>query len=214
MDYQIAPSILAADFNCLGEQIQILEKNEIELLHIDVMDGMFVPSISFGMPLIASIRKNSSLFFDVHLMVEEPVRYVEDFVKAGADSLTIHVEACQDVEDTLRKIRATGCQCGISLNPDTSVEQILPYLSEVDLVLVMSVNPGFGGQSFIEHTLEKVMMLKNIREREGYQYKIEMDGGIHPGNLIKVVEEGVDIAVAGTAVFRGDIAENIKNMRR
>jgi ribulose-phosphate 3-epimerase len=146
---QLAPSILAADFNQLGRQIKELEENKIELLHIDVMDGMFVPSISFGMPLIASIRKESSLFFDVHLMVQEPVRYIKEFAKAGADSLTVHVEACEDVEDTLRQIKAQGISCGISLNPETPVESILPYLSLVDVVLVMSVHPGFGGQKLL-----------------------------------------------------------------
>ncbi len=213
-NYQICPSILAADFNCLGEQIQILERNQIELLHIDVMDGMFVPSISFGMPLIASIRKESKLFFDVHLMVEEPARYVEEFVKAGADSITVHVEACRDVGATLDKIKSLGVECAISLNPETSAESALPYLSMVDMVLVMSVRPGFGGQKLIPESLDKVAYLAQVRDEQGLDYAIEVDGGVTHDNLDEVVSAGVDIVVAGTAVFRGDIAENVKIMRR
>lgn len=213
-NYRICPSILAADFNCLGEQIRILEENQIELLHIDVMDGMFVPSISFGMPLIASIRKNSGLFFDVHLMVQEPGRYVEEFVKAGADSITVHVEACRDVGATLEQIRSFGVECAISLNPETSAEAVLSYLPLVDMVLVMSVRPGFGGQKLIPESLEKVAYLAQVREERGLDYAIEVDGGVTHDNLGEVVAAGVDIVVAGTAVFRGDIAENVKIMRR
>ncbi len=213
-NYQVCPSILAADFNCLGEQIHILEENQIELLHIDVMDGMFVPSISFGMPLIASIRGSSRLFFDVHLMVQEPGRYVEEFVKVGADSITVHVEACRDVGATLEKIKSLGAKCAISLNPETSVEAVLPYLPMVDMVLVMSVRPGFGGQKLIPESLEKVAYLARVREEQGLDYAIEVDGGVTHGNLDEVVSAGVDIVVAGTAVFCGDIAENVKIMRR
>ena len=213
-DVQIAPSILAADFNCLGEQIQTLEENQIELLHIDVMDGMFVPSISFGMPVIASIRRESRLFFDVHLMVQEPVRYVEDFVRAGADSITVHVEACRDVKGTLEKVQSLGRKTAISLNPETPVETLLPYLPMVDMVLVMSVRPGFGGQKFMPASLDKVHRLDEMRKAQKWHYRIEIDGGITHDNLREVAAAGVDILVAGTAVFDGDIAENIKMMRR
>lgn len=213
-DFRLAPSILAADFNCLGEQIQTLEENEIEILHIDVMDGMFVPSISFGMPLIASIRKNSSLFFDVHLMVQEPDRYVEEFVKAGADSITVHVEACTDVAGTLNRIRECGLRTAISFNPETEVEELLPYLPLVDMVLVMSVRPGFGGQKFIMSSLDKVRYLDRIRNEQKLDFAIEIDGGVKRSNLEEIVTAGVDVVVAGTAVFDGDIAENVKVMRR
>jgi len=212
--FQICPSILAADFNCLGEQIQILEENQIELLHIDVMDGMFVPSISFGMPLIASIRKRSRLFFDVHLMVQEPGRYVEEFVRTGADSITVHVEACRDVGGTLEKIKALGVKCAVSLNPETPAENVLPYLPVVDMVLVMSVRPGFGGQKLIPESLDKVRYLDQVRREQNMDYLIEVDGGVTHENLDEVVNAGVDVVVAGTAVFGGDIAENIKVMRR
>lgn len=213
-DFEIAPSILAANFNCLGEQIQILEENQIEILHIDVMDGMFVPSISFGMPLIASIRKESKLFFDVHLMVEEPVRYVEAFVKAGADSITVHVEACKEVKETLEKIKSLGIKCAITLNPETPVESIDSYLPMVDMVLVMSVRPGFGGQKLIPASLDKVRYLKKVRQEQGLCYKIEIDGGVNRDNLRELVSAGVDVVVAGTAVFAGNIADNLKEMRR
>lgn len=213
-DFEIAPSILAANFNCLGEQIQILEENQIEILHIDVMDGMFVPSISFGMPVIASIRKESKLFFDVHLMVEEPNRYVEAFVKAGADSLTVHVEACKEVKETLEKIKSLGIKCAVTLNPETPVESLDSYLPMVDMVLVMSVKPGFGGQKLIPESLDKVRYLKRMRQERGLCYKIEIDGGVNRDNLREIVSAGVDVVVAGTAVFAGNIADNLKEMRR
>lgn len=210
---QLAPSILAADFNHLGRQIQQLEQNQIKLLHIDVMDGVFVPSISFGMPLITSIRKESRLFFDVHLMVQEPIRYIKEFAEAGADLLTVHVEACKDVTETLKQVKMQNLKCGISLNPETSIERVLPYLDLADLVLVMSVHPGFGGQKLIPETLDKVRILKELRKDKGYHYQIEIDGGVHQGNLQAVVSAGVDIIVAGTAVFSGDIAENARKIK-
>lgn len=210
---RLAPSILAADFNRLGNQIQQIEQNGIELLHIDVMDGMFVPSISFGMPLIASIRKESRLFFDVHLMVQEPARYIKEFVETGADSLTVHVEACSDVKETLQQIRAQNIKCGISINPETPVDAVLPYLEFADLVLAMTVRPGFGGQKLIPETLEKVRALTEIRKEKGFCYQIEVDGGVHLGNLQSVISAGVDIIVAGTAVFSGDITENVKRVK-
>lgn len=213
-NFQIAPSILAADFNRLGEQIQTLEQNQIELLHIDVMDGMFVPSISFGMPVIAAIRRESRLFFDVHLMVQEPIRYVEEFARAGADSITVHVEACRDVSGTLEKIQSLGRKTAITLNPETPVEALFPYLPMVDMVLVMSVRPGFGGQKFMPDSLDKVRCLDQLRKAQNWRYSIEIDGGITHDNLREAAAAGVDILVAGTAVFDGNIAENIKLMRR
>ena len=210
---QIAPSILAADFNCLGKQIHELEENEVKYLHIDVMDGIFVPSISFGMPVITSIRKESHLYFDVHLMIREPIRYIEEFVKNGADSITVHVEACEDVKATLQNIKDQGIQCGITLNPETPVERVLPYLDMVDMVLVMSVHPGFGGQKLIPDTLKKVEYLAELRKERDLCYDIEIDGGVNQRNLGDVISAGVDIVVAGTAVFRGDITQNLKNIK-
>lgn len=210
---KIAPSILAADFNCLGKQIHELEENQVDILHVDVMDGLFVPSISFGMPVITSIRKESRLFFDVHLMIQEPIRYIEEFVKDGADSITVHVEACEDVRATLQKIKEQGIQCGITLNPETPLEAVLPYLSMADMILVMSVHPGFGGQKLIPETLKKVEALAQFRKEKDLHYKIEIDGGVNQKNLGEVVSRGVDIVVAGTAVFRGDISENLKKIR-
>lgn len=207
---RIAPSILAADFNCLGSQIHELEKNDVEILHIDVMDGIFVPSISFGMPLIASIRRESRLFFDVHLMIQEPIRYIEQFVKDGADSITVHVEACKEPKAAIEKIKSLGIECGITLNPETPIEAVMPYLEMVDMVLVMSVHPGFGGQKLIPETLRKVEYLAAFRKENNLQYHIEIDGGINRKNLGEVVSLGVDIVVAGTAVFAGDISENIR----
>ena len=207
---RIAPSILAADFNHLGRQIHELEENDVEILHIDVMDGMFVPSISFGMPVISSIRKESHLFFDVHLMVQNPIGYSEEFVKDGADSITVHVEACEDTKATLLKIKEYGIQCGITLNPETPVEAVVPYLGMVDMVLVMSVHPGFGGQKLIPETLKKVEYLAGLRKEQNLHYNIEIDGGVNHKNLGEVVSMGVDIVVAGTAVFKGDISENMQ----
>ncbi len=210
---QIAPSILAADFNRLGGQIHELEENDVEILHIDVMDGMFVPSISFGMPVITSIRKESRLFFDVHLMVQDPIRYIEEFVKDGADSITVHVEACEDVRAALGEIKTHGIECGISINPETSVEAVVPYLEMVDMVLVMTVHPGFGGQKLIPETLKKVEYLAGLRKERNLHYNIEIDGGVNRKNLGEIVSLGVDIVVAGTAVFQGDISENMKMVK-
>lgn len=210
---KLAPSILAADFNRLGEQIQSLEQNSIEWLHIDVMDGAFVPSISFGMPVITSIREKSSLFFDVHLMVQEPGRYIKEFVDAGADSITVHVEACQDVEGTLNELKKYSVGRAVSIKPATPVSAVVPYLEQVDMVLVMSVEPGFGGQKLMPETLDKIRELSQLRRREGYSYKLEIDGGVTHDNLREVVQCGTDVVVAGTAVFKGDITKNIIDLQ-
>jgi ribulose-phosphate 3-epimerase len=206
---KLAPSILAADFNILGEQIGLLEKSGIEYLHIDVMDGKFVPSISFGMPLIASIRKNSKLIFDVHLMIEEPIRYLEEFKEAGADIITVHAEACIHLHRTITRIKELGLKAGVSLNPATPVEVLRHVLGELDMVLIMTVNPGYGGQSFIDCTLDKITELKKMIDETGKKIDIEVDGGIAVSNVETVLEAGANVIVSGTGVFRGNIRENV-----
>lgn len=213
MKCQLAPSILAADFNHLGRQIRELEAEGIEILHIDVMDGMFVPSISFGMPVISCLRKETKLFFDVHLMVQEPMRYIEEFRECGADSITVHVEACEDMQKTLDAIRTCGAKTAISLCPNTPLTEIENYLEQVDMVLVMTVNPGFGGQKLISATKDKIKQLNKIRQDRNLDYRIEIDGGVTEENLAELVCCGVDWIVAGTAVFRGKISENLYKLK-
>lgn len=210
---ELAPSILAADFSCLGEQISILEKKEVMVLHIDVMDGCFVPSISFGMPLIRSIRKVSKMFFDVHLMVQEPARFFQSFVEAGADSITIHAEACADLSDTWKQLQNYSIKKAIALKPSTPVEEILPYLSQADMILVMTVEPGFGGQKMMIPVLDKIRQLAALRNQKGYSYRIEIDGGVNRENISQVMQSGAEIIVAGTAVFQGNIGENVSVLK-
>ena len=221
--YQLSPSILAADFNCLGEQIRQVEEAGVEWLHIDVMDGAFVPSISFGMPVIASIRKNSSLFFDVHLMIEEPGRYIEEFKKSGADMLTVHAEACKHLDSTLREIRKAGMKVGVAINPGTPVSQLECVLDLVNVFTVaannnrtahiMTVNPGFGGQSYIESCTGKVQKLRKMITEAGLDVDIQVDGGINEKTIDKVLDAGANILVAGSAVFGGNIGENVRCLK-
>lgn len=210
---ELAPSILSADFMHLGEQLHTLEESGIRVLHIDVMDGAFVPSISFGMPVIQSIRRNCSMLFDVHLMIQEPARYIKEFVEAGADSITVHVEACSDIQKTTRVMDQYQVRKALSINPATGVDIVLPYLDQIDMVLVMGVEPGFGGQKLIPETLEKVQELAQLRQEKGLSYQIELDGGVNRDNLGMIIEKGTDIAVAGTAVFHGDIRENVRDLQ-
>lgn len=212
--FQLSPSILAADFTRLGEQVGQVEKAGARWLHIDVMDGQFVPSISFGMPVMESLRSVTDLFFDVHLMIQEPIRYIGAFKKAGADLITVHAEACENIAETIRAIKAAGCKVGLSINPETDVEVLKPWVKELDMVLIMSVHPGFGGQTFIEETLDKMRAVRGMIDAENPSCLLEADGGIHLGNVRRVTEAGVDVIVAGTAVFKGDIAENIDAFMR
>lgn len=210
MKYILAPSILAADFKNLGEEIQATEQNGAEYLHFDVMDGLFVPSISFGMPVLQSIKSCTNQVIDAHLMINEPIRYVEAFQKAGADLITIHLEACEDVHKTIAKIKECGMKAGISICPDTPVSALEEYVNEVDMILIMSVHPGFGGQKFIEDSLTKIRMTREMLNRYGLETDIQVDGGIYTSNVENVLKVGANIIVAGSAVFKGDAKENTR----
>lgn len=198
---QIAPSALACDFSKLGEEVREVEKAGAEYIHLDVMDGMFVPNISFGVPVIASLKGVTGIKFDVHLMIEEPIRYIGEFAKAGADIITVHYEACEDVSATLDEIHKNNCKAGLSIKPNTKAEAVFSYLEKCDLVLIMSVEPGFGGQSLIPETLSKIQVVKREAQRRGLDVLLEVDGGVGAKNISEVSKTGVDIVVAGSAVF-------------
>lgn len=210
---KLAPSILAADFARLGEQLKELEIAGAHMVHIDVMDGDFVPSISFGMPLIQSIRKCTTLPFDVHLMVTEPGRYVEDFVKCGADSITIHVEACKHIDSVIQQIRNLGVKVGVALNPGTSLSVLDEIIDKVDMILLMTVNPGFGGQAYIQSSTKKIQTLRQKLNNMGLCTDIQVDGGIKTDNVSVVLDAGANVIVGGTAVFNGNIEESVKEFQ-
>ena len=206
----LSPSILAADFSILGKQIEEADKAGAQYLHIDVMDGYFVPSISMGMPVIKTIRKVSDIVFDVHLMVIDPIRYIDEFAECGADIITVHYEACKDVVATIDAIHKAGCKAGLSIKPDTDVEVLFPFLSKVDMVLVMTVEPGFGGQKFLDFTYDKIKAVRREINRLGVSVDVEIDGGVTRENIKSILEAGANVIVAGSAVFKGDITGNIK----
>lgn len=210
MNYILAPSILAADFNNLGEEMKKTERNGARYIHFDVMDGMFVPSISFGMPVLKSIHDTTEQIMDAHLMVQEPIRYIEAFKDAGADIVTIHLEACENVEETIAKIRECGMKVGLSICPGTSEKEVEHLLSKIDMLLVMSVHPGFGGQKFIPESLDKIRAIRKMIEEQGLNVDIQVDGGIYLTNVREVLDAGANIIVAGSAVFKGDPAQNTK----
>lgn len=207
----LSPSILAADFGMLADQIKRAENAGAKWLHIDVMDGHFVPNISFAMPVIKSIRKYTDMFFDVHLMITPPEKYIDDFINAGADGVTFHIEATENPDKCIELIRNRGKRVGISINPNTPVSAIEKYLDKVDMVLVMSVEPGYGGQKYIESVNEKISY---IREKMGSDFDIEVDGGINADNIDMVLQAGANIIVAGTAVFNDDIEGSVKGLLR
>ena len=213
---KISPSILSADFSKLGSEIQDLEKAKADLIHIDVMDGHFVPNITIGPEVISKLRKYTSLPFDVHLMISPVDNFIKDFAEAGADIITIHPEATNDLVNSIKKIKSYNKKAGISLNPETSVEKVLTVLNLIDLVLIMSVNPGFGGQKFIKETLEKVKILKKEIDSKNLKTQIEIDGGINFENAKLAKEAGVNIIVSGTTIFKengGDLKKNIQLLK-
>ena len=208
MEKILAPSILSADFKTLGEQILETEKAGAQYIHFDVMDGLFVPSISFGMPVLSSIRSLTGQTIDVHMMVSEPVKLVENFVKCGADILTVHYEACSELKEDIDFIHSLGVKAGISIKPETPVEALEPYLEQADMFLVMCVVPGFGGQTFLPGSIEKIGRLRGMLRERGMEKDIEVDGGIHHSNVREVLDAGANVIVAGSAVYRGDIRDN------
>ncbi|MFY0643558.1 MAG: ribulose-phosphate 3-epimerase [Bacteroidia bacterium] len=204
MIHKVAPSVLSADFANLERDIHMINDSEADWFHVDVMDGVFVPNISFGFPVIKYLKKHATKPLDVHLMIVDPDRYIERFVEAGAEVLTVHYEACTHLHRTLAAIKDAGAQAGVAINPHTGVHQLNDVFTDIDLITVMSVNPGYGGQSFIENTYEKLIQLKNISERKNHYPYIEVDGGVNMDNYKKLIECGANVLVAGNTVFSSD----------
>ena len=213
---QISPSILSADFSQLGNEIKKLEEGGADLIHVDVMDGHFVPNLTIGPPVIKNLRKYTKLPFDVHLMISPVHDYIQNYAEAGADIITIHPEATNDLKNSINLIKKLGKKVGVSLNPKTEITTLISEIKNIDLILVMSVNPGFGGQKFMPEVLDKIRKLKNIKDENNYNYNIEVDGGINFSNSKIVLEAGADILVSGTTIFKennGDIRSNIKKLK-
>ena len=213
---QISPSILSADFSELGNEIKRLEKGGADMIHVDVMDGHFVPNLTIGPPVIRALKKNSKILFDVHLMISPVHKYIEDYSNAGADIITIHPEATNNLKSSILKIKELNKKAGVSLNPETNIDVILSELDKIDLILIMSVNPGFGGQKFMPEVLTKIKELKKIRDERKLDFDIEIDGGINFENSKKAIEAGANILVSGTTVFKsnnGDIKKNIELLK-
>ena len=213
---QISPSILSADFSQLGSEIKKLEEGGADLIHVDVMDGHFVPNLTIGPPVIKTLRKNTNIPFDVHLMISPVHKYIEDYAKAGADIITIHPEATENLKDSINLIKKLNKKVGVSLNPDTKISVLDGHFPNIDLILIMSVFPGFGGQKFIPDTIHKIRNIKDIKEKNKYNFDIEVDGGINFSNCKEVLSAGANILVSGTTIFNennGDIKRNIKKLK-
>lgn len=205
----LSPSILSADYAILGEQLRILDETGAEYVHIDIADGRFVPSITIGLPVVKTIRKCTERMFDVHMMVHEPVRFVDEFADAGADIITVHAEACRQLDHTIDVIKSRGLLAGVALNPETPLTAVSYVLEKVDMVLVMTVNPGFGGQTLIPYTVGKVAELKEMIDKRGLKVDIEVDGGVTLENVESLMDAGANIIVAGSSVFSGELSENV-----
>lgn len=209
----LSPSILAADFARLGEQIKAAEKAGAEYVHIDVMDGLFVPSISFGMPIVRSVRQITDTVLDVHLMIQQPERYIEEFAECGADIITFHLEATENPQAVIDLIHQKGLKAGMSIKPATPADEVKPYLDTVDMILVMTVEPGFGGQLYIEASTQKIKDVRELIQQTGREVDVQVDGGIHAGNLKKVLDAGANVIVAGSAIYKGDVAQNVADFK-
>lgn len=207
----LSPSILSADFAHLGEDIENTKLGGAKYLHYDVMDGMFVPSISFGMPVLESVRKITDLVLDVHLMIVDPDRYIDEFVRCGADIITVHYEACKDLKQTIQKILDKGVKAGVSIKPKTPISVLTDVLEQVDMILLMTVEPGFGGQAYIPESTQKIQDLRRILTERGLETDVEVDGGIKKNNVQVVLDAGANVIVAGSAVYAGDVAQNVRD---
>lgn len=210
MENILAPSMLAADFKILGEQLRRTEEAGAKYIHFDVMDGDFVPSISFGMPVLSSVKDATGQLLDVHLMIKEPIRYIKEFAACGADIITVHLEACTDLKKTIDEIHNCNVKAGISVKPATSAEELIPYLDQADMFLVMSVEPGFGGQKSMPESLEKIRKIREMLEERNLERDIEVDGGIYQSNVAQVLEAGANVIVSGSGVYGGDIRKNVE----
>lgn len=214
---EISPSLLSANFANLQKDLDELKKSKIKYIHLDIMDGKFVPNISFGFPIIKKIRKDNDFIFDTHLMIDDPIRYIDDFKKSGSDIITIHYEACSNLDETIEKIKSSGLKVGLSFKPKTDINKIIPYLKKIDLCLVMSVEPGFGGQSFMEDSIEKIKKIKAFIDENNLSCLVEVDGGIKDYNLKKVIDAGADLVVSGSDIFsnkENSICEQIEKYKK
>ncbi|MDD7382850.1 MAG: ribulose-phosphate 3-epimerase [Peptoniphilaceae bacterium] len=207
---ELSPSILSADFSNIGNILKNIKSEKLKMIHLDVMDGVFVPNITFGFKFIEDIKKITDYFFDVHLMVYEPIRFIEKFKNSGADLITVHLEACKNVNETLDKINSLNIKSGLAINPDTKIECIYKYLNKIDFALIMSVNPGFGGQKFIENTHDKIINLKEFIKKNNLKTKIEVDGGIKTLNVKSVIDDGAEVIVSGSDIFNNDVNKKIE----